>query len=259
MNWKRFLLPVFYRRGISPGKPLIDGEYIEKSIENSPAPIVLILVLIWIVAAVLLTLSDSRQRDLTVWADGQKAPFSVWARTGFKYEDPLATQQLREQAKAKEPQVYRIKSRQQQLLERNLTNFFSALQLRENAEAEKHVFIPGDSAGSKMAAGLIDFRKILAAVKKNGDKLDAVLRPMIRHGIAGNKLELPPAPAEIKVVSANKRNYLLRPPTPKECASLLAETIGISGNTAREFERCMENFFDAGTLELDKKAVSNKV
>ena len=254
MNWKRFLLPVFYRRGISPGKPLIDGEYIEKSIENSPAPIVLILVLIWIVAAVLLTLSDSRQRDLTVWADGQKAPFSVWARTGFKYEDPLATQQLREQAKAKEPQVYRINSRQQQLLERNLTNFFSALQLRENAEAEKHVFIPGDSVGSKMAAGLIDFRKILAAVKKNGDKLDAVLRPMIRHGIAGNKLELPPAPAEIKVVSANKRNYLLRPPTPKECASLLAETIGISGNTAREFERCMENFFDAGTLELDKKA-----
>ncbi len=254
MKWKRFLLPVFYRQGISPGKPLIDGDYIEKSIEKSPAPIVLILVLIWIVAAVLLTLSDRRQRDLTVWADGQKAPFSVWARTGFSYEDPTATERLREQAKANEPRVYRINSRRQLHLERNLANFFSALQLRENSEAEKRVFIPGDSAGSKMAAGLIDFRKILGAVKKNGDKLDAVLRPMIRHGIAGSKLELPPAPKEIKVISANKRNYLLRPPTPKECALKLSETIGLSGNTAREFIRCMENFFDAGTLDLDVKA-----
>ena len=30
MNWKKLLPPILYRRGGAGGKPLIDGEYIER-------------------------------------------------------------------------------------------------------------------------------------------------------------------------------------------------------------------------------------
>ena len=101
MNWKKFNF--LSRRNAA--KPLIDNEYIEDCLGSSPVPIVLVIVLVWAVAAVLLLLSENRQRDLTVWTDGQRAPFPVWARTGFVYEDTTATKQARAVAAAAAPIV----------------------------------------------------------------------------------------------------------------------------------------------------------
>ncbi len=254
MNWKKLLPPFLYRRGVVSGKPLIDGEYIEQSVESSPAPIVLILVFIWMTASVLLTLSDSRQRDLTVFADGQQAPFSVWARCDFSYEDSVATENARRAAAEKEPLVYRIDPRRQEDMTREFSGFFSALQLREQAEADKHIFVPGDNTGSRLVGSMIGFKQILNAVKKNGAELKSILDPMLRHGIAGNSLHLPPVGQSVRIVAGDGRNYLLRPPQAAECAARLADTLHLSGDPRAEFIRCAERIFESGTVEFDSEA-----
>ena len=66
MSWKKYI--PFLRPNGTADKPLIDQEYIEESLDRSPVPIVLVLVLVWVVSAVLLLLSENRQRDLAVWA-----------------------------------------------------------------------------------------------------------------------------------------------------------------------------------------------
>ncbi len=254
MSWKKLLPPVLYRRGMVSGKPLIDGEYVEKSVESSPAPIVLILVFVWMTASVLLTLSDSRQRDLTVWADGQQAPFSVWARCDFKYEDTGATESARRIAAEKTPLVYRIEPERQEEMTREFSGFFSALQLREQIEADKRIFNPGENAGSRLVGSMIGFKTILQAVKQHGTALKSVLDPMLRHGVAGNTLQLPPEDQPMRIVAGDGRSYMRRPPYPGECAAKLADTLHLNGEPRQEFIRCAERLLEAGTVEFDHDA-----
>ena len=61
------------------------------SFAESPVPAILVLVLIWVVAAVLLTLSVLTQRDFTIFKKGDAAPFSTWALTDFSYIDKAKT------------------------------------------------------------------------------------------------------------------------------------------------------------------------
>ncbi len=121
MDWKKFSL--FNRRNRG-GKSWIDREYIEESLEASPVPIIMVIVLIWAVASVLLLLSENCQRDLTVWEGNQRAPFSVWARTRFSYEDTAATEALRDQARAGEPQIFRVDPEASGELKNSLLHFF---------------------------------------------------------------------------------------------------------------------------------------
>ena len=58
MNWYKLLPPPLRPKNAAPGKPLIDTEYLGETVENSPVPVILTLTLIWMVSAVLLTLSD---------------------------------------------------------------------------------------------------------------------------------------------------------------------------------------------------------
>ena len=77
---------------------LVNESYIEESLEQSKVPVILVLVMIWMVSAVLLLLSENRQRDLTVWTHGQRSPFSFTARIDFDYEDSAATEKARNAA-----------------------------------------------------------------------------------------------------------------------------------------------------------------
>ncbi len=255
-NWKNFLHSVFYRRGTAPGKPLIDGEYIGQSVESSPVPIVLVLVFIWMTASVLLTLSDSRQRDLTVWADGQQAPFSVWARCDFSYTDSVETEKARRSAAGKEPDIYRIDPRRQENMTREFAGFFSALQLREQSEADKHIFVPGENTGSRLVGSMIGFKTILRAMKLHGAELKALLDPMLRHGIAGNDVLLPAADKEIRVIAGDGRSYMRRPPTASECAVQLADVLRLTGDPRSEFIRCAERIFEPGTVDFDAETTN---
>ena len=186
MNWKRFL-PFLRPKGV-PGKPLLDREYIENSIESSPVPIVLTIVMIWMVSAVLLLLSENRQRDLTVWADGQKAPFSVWARADFTYEDTRETEIARQKAREIEPEIYRIDQNMLNGIKLEFIRFFSAMQNKENALADQKEFSPDNNNGSVLAASIINYQFILNAYKNNQDEFDRQLSAMLRHGISGQDL-----------------------------------------------------------------------
>ena len=108
MNWENFLPPILYRRRAASDRPLIDGEYIEESVERSPVSVVLVLVFIWISVAVMLTVSDSRQRDMLTVTEHRKSPFPVLARCDFSYTDNAETRRLREKARADAPAVYRV-------------------------------------------------------------------------------------------------------------------------------------------------------
>lgn len=253
MSWKRFI--PFWRRNGVPEKSLIDREYVEESLNNSPIPIMLIIVLLWVVSAVLLILSENSQRDLTVWVDGQKAPFSVWARTGFSYHDTSATEKLRNEAAKKEPVVYRIDRNELNRIKLEFTNFFSSLQLRENAENEKKLFHPENNTGSKLAAGMIEYRPILKQIKNNSNALDQQLTMLLRHGVIGqDQLKNLSAGQKLRIVSPDERSYYLQPPAPRQGAEKLAEVLKLSGNIKEEFIRCAALILERGDLIFDRQA-----
>ena len=62
-----------------------------KILTSSAVPTILVLVLIWMTAAVLLTLSVLSQRDFSILKKGDSAPFSTWALTDFSYIDKAKT------------------------------------------------------------------------------------------------------------------------------------------------------------------------
>ena len=94
-------------RGELGDKPLIDREAVEKMLERSRVPAVLMLVMAWTVAAVVLILSGNRQYKELDWIDGQKAPYSIFAKIDFEYVDEVATESKREEARRSIPKYYR--------------------------------------------------------------------------------------------------------------------------------------------------------
>lgn len=251
MNWYKLLPPPLRPKNAAPGKPLIDTEYIDQRVESSPVPVILMLTLIWMVSAVLLTLSDSRQRDLTVWVDGQKAPFSVWARCDFRYEDTGATEAKRNTARSKTLPVYRIDTERQKQISDALSDFQIALQNRELAEKENRVYKPGDSFGAKLAGSLIEVKPLLNAARDHNAELREILD--LKHGLAGTKLSLPPAGQKVRIVTADGRNYTIRPLRPAEIAVKAADALRLTGGSRQELIRSLETLLDRGTLFYDQE------
>ena len=77
-------------------------------------------------------------------------------------------------------------------------------------------------------------------MKQHGTALKSVLEPMLRHGVAGNTLQLPPEDQPMRIVAGDGRSYMRRPPYPGECAAKLADTLHLNGEPRQEFIRCAE-------------------
>jgi len=258
MNWKKLLPPILYRRGGSADKPLLDGEYIENSMEKSPALIVLVAVLVWVTAAVLLTLSDSRQRDLTVWADEQYAPFSVRARCNFSYEDVTATEQKRQEARAKELPIYRVDAKKQQQLNTLFHEFIAVLKQREKAAQAKQKFIPETRTPcADFVAGLYDFDEIIKAVNKHSGKWQEACNAILRQGIAGSDAKLPENLKKLHLISADGREYQLMPDDSKQSAEKLADALQLEHGVRGEFILGFQPLLAAGTIVYDEKATTD--
>ena len=250
MNWKKFV--PFLRQNGTAERSLIDREYVEESICRSPVPIVLVLVLIWMVSAVLLLLSENRQRDLTVRAADQKAPFSVFARIDFSYEDSIATEKLRQEARQQTPGICRIVPEDSDRIKKEIWQFFSTMQKRETAELEKKVFVPADDPGSKLASQVIDYKKVLKQYRLHQSDFARQVDIIVRHGVASEKLSADIAGyPEIQVVSPDGKSYTLRPPVAESCARTLAETLKLTGTAEAEFYNCIKIILLAGNLQLD--------
>lgn len=250
MSWDK-ILPFLRRKGTAE-KELIDREYIEESISRSPVPIVLVLVLVWMVAAVLLLLSENRQRDLTVWSDGQRAPFSVFARMDFSYEDSDATAALREQARKNAPMIFRIVPGNGSRIKLEIEHFFSTLQTRETADLEKKIFVPEKNPGSELAAKVIDYKLLLKQLRNRQQEFDQQLDIMLRHGVGKDEqLADIPASRKVEVISADGRIYDLRPVSAGECAVKLADLLEVTGSAKTELTYCLESLLEEGNLRFD--------
>jgi len=257
MNWKKLLPPILYRRGGSADKPLLDGEYIENSMENSPALIVLVVVLVWATAAVLLTLSDSRQRDLTVWADNQYAPFSVRARCDFTYVDAAATEQKRQEARDKILPVYRVDTQRQNAQEELFQEFIAAMKQREKSEQRGQKYFPENASPcKKMVAQLYDFDEIMAAINKNINQWHKTCENILRHGVAGTDTALPENLKEIQLFSADGREYQLLPDDSTKSVAKLADALQLERGARDEFIREFTPLIADGTILLDEKATA---
>ncbi len=253
MSWKRYI--PFLRPHGTADKPLIDQEYIEESLDRSPVPIVLVLVLVWVVSAVLLLLSENRQRDLTVWASGQKSPFSFSARIDFAYEDSSATAEMRSSARNNAPLVCRIIPENTKQIKLELEHFFSTLQSRETMEQEKKLFVPADTTGAELAAKVIDYRLLLTQLRSRQQEFYQQLEIMLRNGIASDELfSENDLKRRMRVISPDDKNYDYRPPTASECADKLADMLKLTGSAKTEFTYCIKLMMEQGNLKLDRAA-----
>ena len=251
MSWKKNI--PFLRANGTADKPLIDQEYIEESLDRSPVPIVLVLVLVWVVSAVLLLLSENRQRDLTVWASGQRAPFSFSARMDFSYEDTAATAEMRNSARRNAPLICRIIPEDTTRIKRELELFFSTLQSRETMEQEKKLFVPADNGGAELAAKVIDYRLMLKQLRSHQQSFYQQLEILLRNGIAADDLfGTAAAGRNIRVISPDDKNYDYNPPTVSESAEKLADILKLTGSAKTEFTYCIKLLAAQGNLKFDR-------
>ena len=253
MGAKKFL---FWRRNNAPGKPFIDRKYIEDTLAVSPVPIVLICVLVWAVSSVLLLLSENQQRDLTVWVDGQRAPFSVWARTDFAYVDTGATEKLRQEAAAQALKACRIDRSIEDRIAGETKMFLNVLGI-ENAAADA-----GNKPGVLRAEKLVYHQEIAAQVKEKHPELLQKLKDLTDFGIAGEEISKEIDGRKVTVIrpvsdaADDVMTYELIPPSAEKAAGELTGLLKLSGEAADEFKRMLTGIFAGGTLSIDQAATA---
>ncbi|MBE6358898.1 MAG: HDIG domain-containing protein [Lentisphaerae bacterium] len=253
MGAKKFL---FWRRNNAPGKPFIDRKYIEDTLAVSPVPIVLICVLVWAVSSVLLLLSENQQRDLTVWVDGQRAPFSVWARTDFAYVDTGATEKLRQEAAAQALKACRIDRSIEDRIAGETKMFLNVLGI-ENAAADA-----GNKPGVLRAEKLVYRQEIAAQVKEKHPELLQKLKDLTDFGIAGEEISKEIDGRKVTVIrpvsdaADDVMTYELIPPSAEKAAGELTGLLKLSGEAADEFKRMLTGIFAGGTLSIDQAATA---
>lgn len=216
----------------------------------SPVPTVAVMVLVWVTASVLLTLSMLTQRDFTILKKGDTAPFSTWALTDFRYVDRERTNSERENARQKVRSFYRIDGKRSDKILEEFEDFVTASQTRMEMEQFKQKYIPGDNAVSRMVAGFKNFSG-WSALLKDSRKLALLRRDLqkyVSHGILekpvgtgkhpavitpdGRELDdfVPPSAAN---VARNISGALRESPALKaELCSVLAAVIGKGNLTA---------------------------
>lgn len=236
---------------------LVNESYIEESLEQSKVPVILVLVMIWMVSAVLLLLSENRQRDLTVWTSGQRSPFSFSARMDFSYEDTVATKKARDNAEKNAPLVYRIDAEAAKNIISDTEHFFSAVLQRDRMEQEKKIFVPASDKGSRLAEKVTDFAQLARRYRSNQDEFDRRLKDMLHNGIADDEIvKNRGEKCRSHIISPDDKNYYYDrlPPTISECAERAAAVLKLSDSAKTELTYCLKQLFNKGNLSFDAAA-----
>ena len=236
---------------------LVNESYIEESLEQSKVPVVLVLVMIWMVSAVLLLLSENRQRELTVWTSGQQSPFSFSARIDFDYEDSTATENMRNIARKNAPLVYRINSDAAKDIITDTEHFFSAILQRQRMEQEKKIFLPSADKGSRLAEKVADFDQLARRYRANQDEFFRSLKEMLHNGVADDEMvKKTDEKRRSHIISPDEKNYFYDrlPPTVSECAGMAAERLKLSDSAKTELTYCLKQLFNKGNLTFDAEA-----
>ena len=200
-------------------------------LERSRVPAVLMLVLVWTVAAVLLMLSGLRQFRLLDWGEGQRAPYSIYAAVDFRYVDTAETARLHREARENVPSYYRSDEEKTKRILGNVEDFFSWI---------------SKTAGDKPTAGKADpavpkykitpeLKKVLVQAR-NSDRdyrdFEDSLRVKLDRGIIRSD-----AGANCRIVDKNHIAIpALRSDTVDQCAEMLARRLLPIGSEAHRVE-----------------------
>ena len=233
---------------------LVNESYIEESLEQSKVPVILVLVMIWMVSAVLLLLSENRQRDLTVWTHGQRSPFSFTARIDFDYEDSAATEKARNAAGRKAPLIYRINANAANETALEIDHFLSGILQRERMEQDKKIFVPDPNRGSRLAEKVTDFSLLARQYRAHQEDFDRRIKDMLHNGIADDELVKNAAgKRSSRVISPDDKTYYYDhlPPAVSDCAQTAAELLKLSESTKTELIYCIKQLFGKGNLVFD--------
>ena len=219
---------------------------------SSAVPTILVLVLIWVTAAVLLTISVLSQRDLTILKKGDAAPFSTWALTDFSYIDKAKTSAEKAAARKKAPEYLLISDARSKDLNDDLDTFFTAARNRAEMELQKQKYVPSASAPAQMAGKFVHFDE-LKNLLANRPTLDALRREFasfVSHGIA---LEEQLGNPNIRIITSGERlldNFT--PPDAGKAAAQLTRKIKGSPEFKNELNEIFTVLLAPGNLVFDK-------
>ena len=239
-------------------------------LDSSPVPVILSFVFVWAAAAVLLTLSATRQRDAAVWKIAQKAPFTVQALVDFDYVDSAATEKQRAIARVAVPQYYNISTDKSELIQRNFVSFFVILQSKAAAFEAKSVYQHSGSSTlpERLAVNFSKFQELAMAIKRQGGlkQFNQTLDRLVRHGIISDSSKLLQKNQIIRVMTPDTRMIEITPPDVEAAANELAAALdsdGRSGSSessfrisaacAGEFKSVAAQLLGSGNLTLDEK------
>lgn len=224
-----------------------------KIITSSTVPVILVLVLVWITASVLLTLSILTQRDFTILKQGDAAPFSTWALTDFSYIDKAKTNADKELARSKAPVYLLISDEISQELCDDFETFLAAARNRAEMELQKQKYIPSASTPAKLAGRFVRFDELkkLLANRKASDALRMGFKSTVSHGIA--------APRQLEnsnlliITSSGRQLDDFRPPTAAEAAGIIANKVKGSAEFKNELRKVIQTLLAQENLIFDQE------
>ena len=129
------------RKGIVAPKRWIDWTRIGVMLDNSPAPKIFTLVMVWSVCSVLLTLTSQHQlMEVRNLVDGQLIPRTFTAQFDFAYEDPQQTAAEQEEIRRSQPLFFRVDPELTDQIQARFAGFFEQLELRLDEEKSRRAY-----------------------------------------------------------------------------------------------------------------------
>ena len=220
---------------------------------GSAVPTILVLVIIWVTAAVLLTISVLTQRDFTILKKGDAAPFSTWALTDFSYIDKAKTSAEKAAARKNAPEYLLISDARSKELNDDLDTFLAAARNRAEMELQKQKYVPSSSVPAQMAGKFIHFEE-LKNLLANRTALEALRRAFassVSHGIALKEQLVNP---NIRIITSGKRlldNFI--PPDAGNAAGQIIRKIKGSPEFKNELREILTVLLAPGNLVFDKE------
>lgn len=262
------MLNFLFRRPRRDGKVTDNVQPMWKLLDHSPIPAIVILVLVWATIGVTLTLSALRLRDPALWQLDGKAPFSLYALTGFSYEDSAATARARQQAAAQTPECFSRSRERTDLIIARFKEFQGALKVKEDTIKSGRKFVDNTPLGQQVAA-FTTYGEFLTALRHDdtGVKFHEELRKILEHGVIGGEMQRlvrKDMPVRVYFSKNGFRDELI--PGPQEAMARLIAAIEKIEKAKKLTAKCRSELaavslelFRDGNLILNPEAKSEEV
>lgn len=264
------MLKKIFRRDhsrLAARRRLLDREALDHAIDRSPVPVILTAVMVWAVATVLLIISGQHQRELLDWVEGQRAPYSIYAETDFKFHDTAATQRERDRVAALVPEYFRMDGKRSNDIVRNFSDFFLFVETAlEDSEARRQYSGNQDALPSQLAGKLspVMLKALGREYTRGSDyaNFQTQLRRLLNRGIlreadkaargAGRRIRIIDSGDRISQQSRSVDEF----PSPRLAAELLATTLFPQDmNCNMEFRRIAVQLIGKdGNLDMDPES-----